>query len=192
MSDTPQGPGWWQASDGRFYPPDARPGLPPPPANAPQQQAAQASGGNSCAPGCITTILILVAVAALVVLSGGGDDDDDSGDNTASGNNNGPLDPTCRTIDYSSDGIEAVAAVEAPADIQGRQRWYIASATGGLWVVTTLDDSASGTILPLNNRARSESILGIDARPDAPVFGAATADSGQAIDALACAQGAQP
>ena len=24
MSDTPQGPGWWQASDGKFYPPEAR------------------------------------------------------------------------------------------------------------------------------------------------------------------------
>lgn len=27
MSDAPQGPGWWQASDGRFYPPEQ---LPPP------------------------------------------------------------------------------------------------------------------------------------------------------------------
>src|SRR6266700_3558538 len=31
MSDTAQGSGWWQASDGRWYPPDARPGVPPPP-----------------------------------------------------------------------------------------------------------------------------------------------------------------
>ena len=30
MSDAPQGPGWWQASDGRWYPPTARPGTPPP------------------------------------------------------------------------------------------------------------------------------------------------------------------
>ena len=90
---------------------------------------------------------------------------------------------------YSVEGIEAVAAVEAPADIQGRERWYIASQTGGLWVVTTLDDFASGLILPLNNRARHESVMGIDAPRDAPVSGDATADSGQAIDALACAQG---
>jgi hypothetical protein len=26
MSDTPQGPGWWQASDGKFYPPESAPG----------------------------------------------------------------------------------------------------------------------------------------------------------------------
>lgn len=32
MSDTSQGPGWWQASDGRWYPPTARPGTPTPPA----------------------------------------------------------------------------------------------------------------------------------------------------------------
>ncbi len=29
MSDVSQGPGWWQASDGRWYPPDQRPGLIP-------------------------------------------------------------------------------------------------------------------------------------------------------------------
>ncbi|HVA03928.1 MAG TPA: DUF4190 domain-containing protein [Acidimicrobiales bacterium] len=33
MSDTSQGPGWWQASDGRWYPPQQQPGYwaPPPP-----------------------------------------------------------------------------------------------------------------------------------------------------------------
>lgn len=29
MSDAPQGPGWWQASDGRWYPPAATPAPPP-------------------------------------------------------------------------------------------------------------------------------------------------------------------
>lgn len=28
MSDTPGGPGWWLASDGRYYPPDTTPGTP--------------------------------------------------------------------------------------------------------------------------------------------------------------------
>ena len=32
MSDAPQGPGWWQASDDRWYPPTAQPGTPRPPA----------------------------------------------------------------------------------------------------------------------------------------------------------------
>ncbi|MGN6695131.1 MAG: DUF4190 domain-containing protein [Aquihabitans sp.] len=31
MSDAPQGPGWWQASDGKWYPPTAKPGTPRPP-----------------------------------------------------------------------------------------------------------------------------------------------------------------
>lgn len=30
MSDHAQGPGWWQASDGKWYPPEQRPAWPPP------------------------------------------------------------------------------------------------------------------------------------------------------------------
>ena len=30
MSDTSQGPGWWQASDGKWYPPEQAPGYQPP------------------------------------------------------------------------------------------------------------------------------------------------------------------
>lgn len=35
MSDAPQGPGWWMASDGKWYPPESRPqpAPPPPPAS---------------------------------------------------------------------------------------------------------------------------------------------------------------
>lgn len=35
MSDTSQGPGWWLASDGRWYPPHLAPGAPPPQAPRP-------------------------------------------------------------------------------------------------------------------------------------------------------------
>jgi Domain of unknown function (DUF4190) len=42
MSDTARGPGWWQASDGRWYPPELHPGLAapwgPPPLAAPVTQ----------------------------------------------------------------------------------------------------------------------------------------------------------
>ncbi|MGZ4704138.1 MAG: DUF4190 domain-containing protein [Acidimicrobiales bacterium] len=31
MSDFSQGPGWWQASDGKWYPPEQHPGQAPPP-----------------------------------------------------------------------------------------------------------------------------------------------------------------
>jgi hypothetical protein len=40
MSDTSQGPGWWQASDGRWYPPTAQPGTGVPTAPAPYAPAA--------------------------------------------------------------------------------------------------------------------------------------------------------
>ena len=35
MSDTSQGPGWWQASDGKWYPPEQAPGYQAPAAGAP-------------------------------------------------------------------------------------------------------------------------------------------------------------
>ena len=35
MSDTSQGPGWWQASDGKWYPPEQAPGATPPPGQQP-------------------------------------------------------------------------------------------------------------------------------------------------------------
>ena len=48
MTDGPQGPGWWQASDLKWYPPEKRPdyaaALPPPPAaDAAQQQPADST-----------------------------------------------------------------------------------------------------------------------------------------------------
>ena len=47
MTDEPQGPGWWQASDLKWYPPEKRPDpatLPPPPtADAAQQQPADST-----------------------------------------------------------------------------------------------------------------------------------------------------
>lgn len=39
MSDTSQGPGWWQASDGKWYPPEQAPGAAP-------QPNAQSAGGR--------------------------------------------------------------------------------------------------------------------------------------------------
>lgn len=39
MSDTSQGPGWWQASDGKWYPPEQAPGAAPQPSN-------QSAGGR--------------------------------------------------------------------------------------------------------------------------------------------------
>jgi hypothetical protein len=80
MSDTPQGPGWWLASDGKYYAPEQASGpqpepppqpatpppVPPPIAQPPAPQPpgpqpANKSGGKGC-------IYALIAVAAVVVL----------------------------------------------------------------------------------------------------------------------------
>lgn len=50
MSDVPQGPGWWQASDQKWYPPEAFPGAPQPspagpPPGAPPGTPPGAPGG---------------------------------------------------------------------------------------------------------------------------------------------------
>lgn len=42
MSDTSQGPGWWQASDGKWYPPEQAPQTPPAPQYAAPQYGAAA------------------------------------------------------------------------------------------------------------------------------------------------------
>jgi hypothetical protein len=48
MSDTSQGDGWWQASNGKWYPPEQKPGTPPPggtsPGSAPQLDVGLALG----------------------------------------------------------------------------------------------------------------------------------------------------
>jgi hypothetical protein len=71
MSMQPRGPGWWRASDGRWYPPQPRPPYPPQPRPAYPPQpfgagppAPQKKRGNR---GVLIAVLIVVAV----VLGGG-------------------------------------------------------------------------------------------------------------------------
>ncbi len=63
MSDISQGPGWWQASDSKWYPPQSRPG----PARLPQQPAylQPQQRGRS---GCLTAAIIGGVVVAVVVV----------------------------------------------------------------------------------------------------------------------------
>jgi len=52
VSDVSQGPGWWQASDGKWYPPSAQPGPPaPPPSVAAQGPQTSPLGGPQPGPG---------------------------------------------------------------------------------------------------------------------------------------------
>ncbi|MDH3706260.1 MAG: hypothetical protein OES57_09350 [Acidimicrobiia bacterium] len=45
MSDTSGGPGWWQASDGKWYPPEQQPGGTPPAPGGQQPAGQQPAGG---------------------------------------------------------------------------------------------------------------------------------------------------
>ena len=65
MSDTPQGPGWWQASDNKWYPPDTAPGAPPPSYGPP------ASGGQSGGTSRTVWIVLLSILGVLVLACGG-------------------------------------------------------------------------------------------------------------------------
>jgi hypothetical protein len=88
MNDVPQGPGWWQASDGKWYPPAPPSTLPPPPGQAPTLRSraaghapAGAEAGRKSDSGCLTAILfIVVAAVAIGVVAAvvGGDDENDS------------------------------------------------------------------------------------------------------------------
>jgi hypothetical protein len=87
VSDFSQGPGWWQASDGKWYPPQQAPtAAPPPPPQwgpppAPQWTPPPArKGGNK---GCLIAlavagvVLVLGIVATVVVIAAVGDEVDD-------------------------------------------------------------------------------------------------------------------
>jgi hypothetical protein len=65
MSVGPGGPGWWQASDGRWYPPQAEPGYPPP---GPYGYGPQPPRPQRRRSGCTTAVLIVGALAAMAVL----------------------------------------------------------------------------------------------------------------------------
>jgi len=46
MSEVSQGPGWWQASDGKWYPPESHPGPPPGPGGSPYPTYSSPGGGQ--------------------------------------------------------------------------------------------------------------------------------------------------
>ena len=73
MSDTSQGPGWWQASDGKWYPPEQAPGYQAPAADAAPAASPGATGGVSSQWGTLAdwpqrAIGIIIDWAFLVVI----------------------------------------------------------------------------------------------------------------------------
>ena len=66
MSDTQQGPGWWLASDGKWYPPQSAPPPPMPPQYTPypQFQGPQTSGKS--------TAVLVLGIVSLALMCGYG------------------------------------------------------------------------------------------------------------------------
>ena len=62
MSDTSQGPGWWQASDGKWYPPEQAPGATPQPAGARLDVGAALSYGWEKFVANISTMILIVII----------------------------------------------------------------------------------------------------------------------------------
>lgn len=68
VSNDPQRPGWWQASDGRWYPPEASPGAAPAPSfGSPPPTAGKATATLVLAIVSFVACPVLPAIAALVV-----------------------------------------------------------------------------------------------------------------------------
>jgi hypothetical protein len=66
VSDVPQGPGWWQASDGKWYPP--QPAATPPPVAPPPGPAPQWGGpppAKKSNKGCLIALAVVGVVALL-------------------------------------------------------------------------------------------------------------------------------
>src|SRR4051794_15794843 len=81
MSATPQGPGWWQASDGNWYPPEQAPGAQPTPTPPTPTPTPGPSGGPSSNPSYgspagssfpATTKRKTPTPAEIVIMAGGG------------------------------------------------------------------------------------------------------------------------
>jgi hypothetical protein len=88
VSDHQEGPGWWLASDGRWYPPDQAPAVPPadtwatPPAVGPPvtpPRGGMSSGGKMALAITGMVGVALLAVAAIFFLGQEDDEDDASG-----------------------------------------------------------------------------------------------------------------
>lgn len=95
MSVTPQGPGWWQASDGNWYPPQAMPSAPPPP-----QKSGFAQGlgiGTGCLVAAVVTAFLAFGGCAVLVAIGA--------NNAGNSHGSGGVDRGIASADASADFV---------------------------------------------------------------------------------------
>jgi hypothetical protein len=116
MSDVPQGPGWWQASDGKWYPPESAPAPypqagPPGPTGPPPQKR---SKGSLIAVIAAVAVAALVAFGFIVAAAGGGDDDDDTAADGTATTEAGADDSATTTTGDDGGGAEDDLAIDVP------------------------------------------------------------------------------
>jgi hypothetical protein len=102
------------------------------------------------------------------------------------------VDVNADVIDQSGIDVAITGATEAPEDIGGSPQWYLASATGGLWLSGLNPETGSdgAPTQPLNNQALQESDVGADLgiNVNDRITPGVSADSAAAEKALECAQ----
>ncbi|MEQ8840672.1 MAG: hypothetical protein RIB98_06800 [Acidimicrobiales bacterium] len=143
MSDTSQGDGWWQASDGKWYPPETHPDYtapapstpPGPPPTSPPSAFPDPTAAMSTAPTGTATPLwkkpVFLAIAGVLVLAGAiaaftlGSDDDDPSDTA--------------TTDASTTTTDEVDATTTTAADDAT------TTTAGTDTTTTVDDDTTTT-----------------------------------------------
>lgn len=157
MSDTPQGDGWWQASDGKWYPPAQQPGGPPPspgatpgavpgqqPGGVPGQQGDQDKPKRGWLIALLIVLLLLIAagVGAFFVLSGdddadgGGGDDDGSSQETDIGDATGDL-PESGKIEFDTDYEDKLEGSRTEA------HYTLDAPDGAIMTLTVTNEKAS-------------------------------------------------
>ncbi|MFT7650682.1 MAG: hypothetical protein ACI8Y4_005456 [Candidatus Poriferisodalaceae bacterium] len=88
MSDVSQGDGWWQASDGKWYPPQEQPAVAPPPPPTPTAMAAPPEADKKKPLWRRRWFLVILALVVIVVIAGiasssSEDESDDAGSNNS-------------------------------------------------------------------------------------------------------------
>ncbi len=131
MSDVQQGPGWWQASDGKWYPPESHPSSPPPtpPPFAPTPQPyAVTPGGPAARPKkplwkrwWFLVAVGVVVIGVIAAIASPKDDDETAVSDSTAGATTVPAEstdgPTETTGSPASAPASTEAATEAPTSV---------------------------------------------------------------------------
>ncbi len=156
MSDLPQGPGWWLASDGRWYPPEARPpGVPSVPRSTsegttPRRAPARDRGSRNWIIAIVVVVVLVglpvaitLAVTALRTSSSDAPTRSRTRD-TAFADENGPVpsevgcETELRTINTAAEAYDAQYG-RWPADLAELVRAGLLQSDAGLLATYSID-----------------------------------------------------